>query len=277
MHDMNERQLRGFRAYKRRGNRGGYVELNPGSCAGQARARRPAQQGKGEHPGPLYSYVQQRPVLLYAWHGQPTASSSPLTHNCVCNLMVALLGTSAAGLGVARDPLFVHPPKAEDGGVTWVMVEAAIQRARARQQAFGALALPREVVPGGLHAMLQLSEGVYAFTGYLLRNNVWHRHAVGFNAGASLFYVNPWVVVVEPLDRLFPATFFAKLRLQYGLLLPPQMTLRRLALDVSVPRCSVLPYVVPALLTRPVPSHARKRNARDKQKQRPRKRRRTDV
>ena len=200
-----------------------------------------------------------------------------LADNCVCNLMVALLGMSAAGLGVARDPLFVHPPKAEDGGVTWVMVEAAIQRARARQQAFGALALPREVVPGGLHAMLQLSEGVYAFTGYLLRNSVWHRHAVGFNAGASLFYLNPWVVVVEPLDRLFPATFFAKLRLQYGLLLPPQTTLRRLALDVTVPCCSVLPYVVPALLTPPAPTHARKRNARDKQKQRPRKRRRTDV
>ena len=94
--------------------------------------------------------------------------------------------------------------------------------------------------------MLHATAGVLLFVMYLWRGGTMNRHAVGFNAGASLFYANPWVLAV---DGEQPALFFARLEETYGLFLPKAVACRLLALDPRHPGFATLPYAAAEALT----------------------------
>ena len=111
----------------------------------------------------------------------------PLCVNCAIALLVGLLGTTLRNLGIGSDMLVRLNPAL----VQYSDVELMRNRARSAGAAFGALSFPRARDCTTLDALLQLVEGVLMFSTRVHRGGVYHRHASGINAGASLFYVNP--------------------------------------------------------------------------------------
>ena len=67
--------------------------------------------------------------------------------------------------------------------------------------------------------MVRRRAGVFIFGGWLRRGDTTVPHAVGFNAGAGLLYVGPYVVVVQESDRINLDVFAARMDAQYGLYL----------------------------------------------------------
>lgn len=65
--------------------------------------------------------------------------------------------------------------------------------------------------------MVRRREGVFIFSGWLRRGDTTVPHAVGFNAGAGLLHVGPYVVVVQESDRIHLDVFAARMDAQYGL------------------------------------------------------------
>ena len=67
--------------------------------------------------------------------------------------------------------------------------------------------------------MLRRRIGIYIFSGWLRRGDTSVSHAVGYNAGAGILYVGPYVVVVEEADRIQLDVFVARIEAEYGLYL----------------------------------------------------------
>ena len=59
--------------------------------------------------------------------------------------------------------------------------------------------------------MVRRREGVFIFSGWLRRGDTTVPHAVGFNAGAGLLHVGPYVVVVQESDRIHLDVFAARM------------------------------------------------------------------
>ena len=59
--------------------------------------------------------------------------------------------------------------------------------------------------------MLRRRIGIYIFSGWLRRGDTSVSHAVGYNAGAGILYVGPYVVVVEEADRIQLDVFVARI------------------------------------------------------------------
>merc|ERR1711990_823897 len=78
-------------------------------------------------------------------------------------------------------------------------------------------------------------------TNFMYRGGTLHRHTVGFNAGASLLYVAPWVVVVTEEDRMNLELFVVRIEQKYGLSLPVRCMCRQLVIDPQI--VAGLPYV----------------------------------
>jgi hypothetical protein len=173
-------------------------------------------------------------ATLAAW-GTDALLLPPLGVNCVLALLAALLASSFRALGVASDPLVaLNPPI-----VTVRDIHALQQRAQAAGAAFGAVRLPRVFIH--CHAeLLQRTWGVWLFTGLLLRGGTFHRHACGFNAGSSLFYVNPQVVIITTVDRQWPLLFFDRMALLYGLHVP-RLAARLMAIEPCRAAAMALP------------------------------------
>ena len=164
----------------------------------------------------------------------------PTTTNCVLALLMMLLGTSLAALGAGRDSLVVLNPKL----VSNADVAALLQRARLRRAPLGAVQLrkDRNVQPSWA-GLLSMRHGVLFAVGFVLQSGTYHRHAVGFNAGASLLFLNPWVVVVQEADRAAPAVFGARMEQLYGIFLSATSVVRRIVVDPRLVHGSALPVV----------------------------------
>ena len=67
--------------------------------------------------------------------------------------------------------------------------------------------------------MLRRRVGIYIFSGWLRRGDTSVSHAVGYNAGAGILYLGPYVVVVEEADRIQLDVFVARIEAEYGLYL----------------------------------------------------------
>ena len=77
-----------------------------------------------------------------------------------------------------------------------------------------------------------------------------HPHAIGWNAGASLFYQNPWVSDHHRGHRpLHPNLFFARMERIYGVMVPPHVACRIVALEMARAEPHTLPiarFSIPA-------------------------------
>ena len=181
------------------------------------------------------------PVLLL--YNTDALEQPPLGVTCMLALFAGLMGASLQQLGIARDPLVLLNP----GLVSFADVLQLRDRQRACGGPLGQLRLPR--IRGLLHAhdVLQRAHGVFWFGGLVRRGDQLHPHAMGFNAGASLFYLNPWVVVVDPIDRLYPMLFYARMDRMYGVMVPPLLACRM----VAVERRARMPLRLPLAVSPP--------------------------
>ena len=216
----------------------GYVVLAPGRRLALEQLAEAREAGTVRLSGSSIRVLQASrgtgAAAVVAW-STDTLLLPPLGINCVLALLAALLGMSLRALGMGSDPVVrLNPPI-----VSLADLAAMRERARSAEVTLGAVRLPRVPVRS-LCELLQLTSGVYMFTGLLLRGGVFHRHACGFNAGASLFYVNPEVVMVSAADRLWPLLFFDRMALQYGLHVPP-LAVRQLAIELSCSGAAQLP------------------------------------
>lgn len=242
-------------------NGGGYVDLGACNVAAFALAKlaelRATEQVLCSSTTPLVLRATKRGKPLEVAWATDELYICVARCNCVVALLQALLARSAADLGISNDVLVSLNPTL----VTYSMVLRMVARARECGAPFGALELPRRTLQHGLSELMQLAEGVYMLTGYLLRGGVFHRHAIGFNAGSSLFYVNPAVVAVTADDRRYPALFFSRLCIDHGLFVPEQRVVRRLAINVTHSSWHVLPYAaqLPRLCAAASPTQQGKR------------------
>ena len=208
-------------------NGGGFVTLNAGKIMSQQQLDSLREDGvvglSPAEPHVLEVDGAGRPVSV-AW-ATDELYVPPVHLNCVLWMLAALLGRSLSALGAATDPLVLLRPRLVDYG----MVAAMLRRSRSIGAALGALSLPR--VPNVTWEIIRRRAGVYLFTGLLLRGGRYHRHALGYNAGASLLYIGPWVVAISEADRARLDLFVATLELEFGVFLPAQCTCRQLVID----------------------------------------------
>lgn len=255
-----------YKVEKQLGRGTGYVVLNPGKLLGSRqledlRARNVVGLSKTT-PCVLRRASGSGVPLQVVWETD-ALQPPPAGVNCFVSLLVALMGLPLRALGVAADPLVVLNPSL----VTMGDVTRMIARARASGSALGGFSLPRDLSFDTLDELLLLRRGCYIFTGLLHRGAMFYRHACGFNAGASLFFVNPWWVAVSEADRQQPELFAARIENEFGLALPPMLCCRALVLDVTAPGVQRLPLackdaVSEVAASRPAATRAkgRKRN-----------------
>lgn len=173
--------------------------------------------------------------------------------NCVLYSLAALLATSWSTLAPPGEPLLQHAPKL----VKYKDVIGMVSRARQRSYPLGALSLPRCGF-ASWEWVATARAGTFMFVGLLLRGGCFHRHSVGLNAGASLLYVGPEVVVLDACDRKHPALLQARIEHEFGLFIAPGATCRQLVIDPRYPAASALP-LAHALPPSAAPSKAQKR------------------
>ena len=100
------------------------------------------------------------------------------------------------------------------------------------------------------------------FTTLVKRGCQRHRHASGFNAGASLLYLGPDVVVITDEDRKDLEYFALKIEQKYNIILPGESTFRQLLFNPQSPGAHLLPYNTPHhLIATPDKSRKMKRRA----------------
>ena len=135
-----------------------------------------------------------------------------------------------------------------------------VGRARKRSFPLGALSLPRRPFASWEWVASQRA-GCFVFLGLVLRGGVFHRHSVGLNAGASLLYVGPEVVVLEAYDRAHPCVLQARIEHEFGLFIPPGSSCRQLVIDPRWPSAASLPLAasLPAAPASLAPSKSQRR------------------
>ena len=63
---------------------------------------------------------------------------------------------------------------------------------------------------------MRWQDGLYVFVGWLYKLGSWHLHCMAYNAGTSILYLVPYVVLVQESDKANLDLFAARMRLYYG-------------------------------------------------------------
>ena len=224
----------------------GFIVLNPGARLASDQL---AEARAGGLPmTTVWHALQWRSTgaVAVVEYNTDTLLLPPLGTTCMFALLAGLMGASLGMLGVANDPIVKLNPAL----VSFADILALRDRARRADGALGGLRLPR--LPGLISsaALLRLVHGVYWFAGVVRHGERLHPHAIGWNAGASLFYLNPWVIIVEASDRLHPDLFFARLERIYGVMVPPRVACRILGLEMA----RAEPHTLPIACSPPQPA-----------------------
>jgi hypothetical protein len=131
---------------------------------------------------------------------------------CTLKAFFSALAATPEGLGVSCDPIVgLNNP------VGFRALSTLLHRSWAAPA--GALQLLRVVDVKGWD-IIRIAEGLYLFVVYLRRHGVFHLHCVGWNAGASVLYLGPGVVVVTEDDKHHLDLFAARMALEFGIYLP---------------------------------------------------------
>ena len=96
-----------------------------------------------------------------------------------------------------------------------------------------------------------------------------HRHATGYNAGLSVLYLGPNIIVVTEEDKQDIIAFEAKLQLKFSIYLPPTTTFRQLMFAPTHVAACQLQYCGSGLDVLPV-TKSQKRRVREKRCNAPR-------
>ena len=61
---------------------------------------------------------------------------------------------------------------------------------------------------------------MFIFVVYLRRGAAFHLHCSSYNAGTSVLFLGPWVVLVQEHDKSNLDLFAARMQLDYGIYMP---------------------------------------------------------
>ena len=74
-------------------------------------------------------------------------------------------------------------------------------------------------------------EGLFLFSSWLRRGDVALPHCLGYNAGAGILYLGPYVEIVEEEDRVHLDVFAARIEAVYGIYLDDSCRCRQVWLN----------------------------------------------
>ena len=177
----------------------------------------------------------------------------------------AVLGMSAAELGLQRDPLVMLPPAM----IGMNMLAGMFARMRERDPSSPAAALflqPCRSLTAGW-SVLRERDGLFVLTAWLVRGLVSLAHFVAFNAGTRVLHLGPWREIVTDADVADVEMYAADVSLKYGVYLSETCIVRQLWMNPHASGCRALSYNVPEELEHIGESRSRRRMKKRKQRE----------